>query len=174
MRKTARFFTAFGYFIRLWRIIWLLWIFLPPPPGRALPPPIVELQAVLGPPTRSLAPSKCRPGASRLLPRHDVSPPSLLLVAWKSYMTSSRTTTSIYIAAWFRVNLFDGFVLMNSLNWVILYSARQPVAKKYCENLEASQQAVPIKRRKSSVHNDQSSWSAGTTHFCLWLSPGRF
>jgi hypothetical protein len=37
-------------------------------------------------------------------PGNDVLPPSLLLVAMKSYMTSSRTTTPIYIAARIRVN----------------------------------------------------------------------
>jgi hypothetical protein len=56
-------------------------------------------------PARSLALSKCRPRASRLLPRHDVSPPSLLLVARRSYMTSRRTTMSIFIAARIRVKL---------------------------------------------------------------------
>jgi hypothetical protein len=65
-------------------------------------------QAVLEPPAQSLALSKCRPGASRLRPRHDVPPPSLLVAAWKSYMTSSRTTTSIYIAARIRVKLDMG------------------------------------------------------------------
>jgi hypothetical protein len=100
--KRARnrlFFAIFGYFVWLWRYIWLLWISPPPPLGRALPPPIVGTPSSSRA-TRTVSSSfKCRPRASRLRPRHDVSPPSLLLAAWKSYMTSSHTTTSIYIAA---------------------------------------------------------------------------
>jgi hypothetical protein len=76
---------------------------LTPPPGRALPPPIVGAPSSSGS-ARTVSLSKCMPGASWLRPRHDVSPPSLLLVAWKSYMTSSRTTTSIYMAARFTVS----------------------------------------------------------------------
>jgi hypothetical protein len=41
VRETTRFFAVRGYFVRLWRYIWLLWLSPPPPPGRALPPPIV-------------------------------------------------------------------------------------------------------------------------------------
>ncbi len=97
--QNRRFFTVFGYFVLLWRYIWLLWI-------SPLPPPVVTRQAVLEPPAQSLALSKCRPGASRLRQRHDILPPSLLLAAWRSYMNSSRTTMSIYIAARIRVNPF--------------------------------------------------------------------
>jgi hypothetical protein len=39
----------------------------------------------------------------KLRPRHDMEPPSLLLVAEKSYTTSSCTVMSIYVAARFRV-----------------------------------------------------------------------
>jgi hypothetical protein len=45
----------------------------------------------------------------RLQPRHDVKPPSLLLVAWEVIMTSSRTATSIYITARIRVKAFKLF-----------------------------------------------------------------
>ncbi len=64
-------------------------------------------QAVLEPPTRSLALSKCRSGASdygwgmmQSLPLSYWSPE-------KSYMTSRRTATLIYIAARFRVKHFQ-------------------------------------------------------------------
>jgi hypothetical protein len=39
--RNCSFFAVFGYFVRLWRYIWLLWNSPPPPQGRALPPPIV-------------------------------------------------------------------------------------------------------------------------------------
>ncbi len=83
VRKTGRFFAVFGYFVLLWRFIWLLGISPPPPLGQARPGPE--------------SPNYGRGMMYR--------PPSLLLVAWKSYMTSSRTTTSIYIAARFRVKV---------------------------------------------------------------------
>jgi hypothetical protein len=61
-------------------------------------------QAVLEPPMRSLALSKCRSGVSDY--GRDMTQ-SLPLSYWspkKSYMTSSPTATKIYIAARFRVN----------------------------------------------------------------------
>ncbi len=41
VHKTARFFAVFGYFVLLWRYIWLQWNSPPPPQSRALPPLIV-------------------------------------------------------------------------------------------------------------------------------------
>ncbi len=116
--KPPFFFTVFGYFVRLWRNIWPLHHH---PRAGHYPRQQSARQAVLEPPAQSLALSKCRPGAFRLRPRHDVSPPSLLLVTWKSYTTPSRTTTSIYIAALFRVN--------PNLHWYEYYYFALPVSQ---------------------------------------------
>ncbi len=61
-------------------------------------------QAVLEQPTRSLALSKCRSGASNYCQGMTQSLPLSYWSPEKSYMTSSRTARKIYIAARFRVN----------------------------------------------------------------------
>ncbi len=61
-------------------------------------------QAVLEPPTQSLALSKCRSGASDYGRSMTQSLPLSYWSPEKSYMTSSRTATKIYIAAQYRVN----------------------------------------------------------------------
>ncbi len=62
-------------------------------------------QAVLELPTRSLALSKCRSGASDYTQGMMQSLPLSYWSPEKSYMTSSCTATKIYIATQFRVNI---------------------------------------------------------------------
>ncbi len=112
VRETARFFAVFIYFGRFWRLIWLLWAPPPPPLDQALPQPIVAHQAVLEPPMRSLALSKCRSGPSDYGWGMTQSLPLSYWSPEKSYMTSSRTATQIYIAALFRVNHNPGGYFM--------------------------------------------------------------
>ncbi len=101
--ETGCFCAIFVYSGQLGRQIWLLWLPPPPPLGGELPPPIE------GAPSSSwagLAVSSSfyvKALSFRLWPQHDLETPY-----WspeQSYMASSRTATSIYIAARFRVNI---------------------------------------------------------------------
>jgi hypothetical protein len=82
-------------------------------------------QAVLEPPMQSLALSKCRSGASDFGRDMTQSLPFSYWSPKKSYMTSSRTATKIYIATWFRVKTCTVGKLTKvcfiKLDWTQLY-----------------------------------------------------
>ncbi len=78
---------------------------------------------------RSLTLSKCRSGASDYSRGMTQSLPFSYLSPEKSYMTSNRMATKIYIAARFRVNaVHDGAEFKNKLMDVMVYF--QPAEKK--------------------------------------------
>ncbi len=105
VRETACFFCHFHIFWVAWKAYLTSTVWPPPPPpqDRALPPPIVSAPSRFELPTRSLALSKCRSGASNCGRGMTQSLPLSYWSPEKSYMTSSRTATLIYIASRFSV-----------------------------------------------------------------------
>ncbi len=100
------FFPPFLYILGSLGAYLTLWLPPPPSPARHSPCPIVCAPSSFWAVLTVSSSFYVKALRLRVWPRHDIKPPSLLLVTLEVifFTTSSRTATSIYIlAAWFKV-----------------------------------------------------------------------